>query len=60
MDADDLISEKFVESLYKGIKENQTLMSACRLEKVKSLSQKESQKSKSLLKIFVVQIFGRM
>lgn len=59
MDADDLISEKFVESLYKGIKENQTLMSACRLEKVKSLSQKESQKSKSLLKIFVVQIFGR-
>lgn len=59
MDADDLISEKFVESLYKGIKENQTLMSACRLEKVKSLSQKREPEEQITFKNFVVQIFGR-
>ena len=60
VDADDLISEKFVESLYKGIKENQTLMSACRLEKVKSLSQKREPEEQITFKNFVVQIFGRM
>lgn len=52
MDADDLISEKFVESLYKGIKENQTLMSACRLEKVKSLSQKREPEEQITFKNF--------
>lgn len=52
VDADDLISEKFVESLYKGIKENQTLMSACRLEKVKSLSQKREPEEQITFKNF--------
>ena len=52
VDADDLISEKFVESLYKGIKENQTLMSACRLEKVRSLSQKREPEEQITFKNF--------
>lgn len=52
VDADDLISEKFVESLYKGIKENQTLMSDCRLEKVRSLSQKREPEEQITFKNF--------
>lgn len=41
VDSDDLISEKFVSSLYRGIKENQTRISACCLEKVKDSLQKK-------------------
>ena len=52
VDADDLISENFVASLYKAIKENKTLMSACRLKKVKSLSQKREPEEQIVFKNF--------
>lgn len=41
VDSDDLISEQFVSSLYRGIKENQTLISAGCLVKVKDVLQKK-------------------
>lgn len=41
MDADDLISEKFVQSLYNGIKENQVQIASCNLMKMKDSLQKK-------------------
>lgn len=40
VDADDIVSEKFVQNLYLGIKENNTLVSACSLTRIKNISQK--------------------
>lgn len=40
VDADDIVSEKFVQNLYLGLKENNTLVSACSLTRIKDISQK--------------------